>query len=125
MLAGTDPVMLASAVVAAMDGVGASDFPSANASPVPRGDQEVTTPFDGIVDRLWSSREDITIGPFRLAGFLELIAGVVLGVLVWVPATLAVTYRLLHGEVSGGNILRGALGWLGLVIAFLWLMSPK
>lgn len=126
ILAGEDSVMLGSAVFAAMEGVWASPHPPADdGNPVPRVDDPVTTPFDGIVDHLWSSRGDITIGPFRLAGFLELIAGVVLGVLVWVPATLAVTYGLLHGEVSGGNLVKSAIGWLGVMTAILWLMSPK
>ena len=96
-----------------------------SSGPAPR--EHLATPFDGLVYRLWGSIEEngITIGPLRLVGVLEGIVGYFFGLLAWIPATLAETYRLIHGERTIRTLAKAAVLWLGVVVAVAWLLSPK
>jgi hypothetical protein len=131
ILAGQDPVLNGAATFRLTDGLlGASTTSGPFTPPEQRSSRRIgrpmETPFDRIVDRIWNDDNDrVTIGPFRLAGALELVAGAVMLALVWVPGTLAVTYRLLHGDIRWGNLAKGTVGWVGVAMAVTWLISMR
>ena len=127
VLAGRDSTLNLAAASAFMDAV---SNPSGPLPPdAPRRSlrsHQVRTPFDDLVNRIWpDDRDDIRILGVRLAGGFELVAGAVLLLLVWVPGTLAVTYRLLHREVSPGNLAKAVIGWLGIIAVITWLVTPR
>lgn len=83
-------------------------------------DAKRSTPFDGLIRRLTPEGDDIVLGPFRLRGGLELVAVIAIPILLWLPVTLANTWRLVaFGERNLWLLIKVTLGWLVTVLVLL------
>lgn len=75
------------------------------------------TPFDSLIRRLTPKGDRIVIGPFALAGGLELMGMAVIAVLAWIPLTLASSWRLVaFREVTAWTIVKAGVGWLVILL---------
>lgn len=82
--------------------------------------QERETPFDGFIRTLTPKGDRVTIGPYVLAGGLELMALAAIVVISWVPLTLASTWRLaVFGEWSLWNLVKASIGWFTVLLVAL------
>ena len=76
-------------------------------------DRDDSTPFDGFIDRLWPKGDEVVVGPFRLAGGLELAALIIIVIVLWIPLTLASTWRLIvFRRPTAWLLSKAAIGWL-------------